>query len=89
MTPEARRDYTNVRVPLNRRYGEHRVGDKRVVLCRDDESRNRDGIDYVTCAGPVVVVGAVSVPSVMSGVAIIEFADRRDPVQVRKIPFPW
>ena len=88
MATVTRRDHLNVRVPLNRRHGEHRVGNKWIVLCCDDESRNRDGIEYMARTSPVVVIGAVSIASIVSGVTIVEFADRGDPIKLRKIPFP-
>jgi hypothetical protein len=82
MASIARSHNTNVRVLLNLRYNEHGVGNKGVILRCNDESGNGDGIEHMVCPSPVVVIGAIPITSVVSGVTIIKFTDRGDPIEL-------
>src|SRR5437016_13175433 len=47
MPPVAGRDYSNLRMVLNQRPSKHGVGNEGIILCRDDECGDGDGIKHM------------------------------------------
>src|SRR6185436_14943739 len=86
MPSVARRKHSDLRVALNQRPCEHGIGNKRIVLCRNDKGGNSKIADHVVRTGPLVVVGAAGVPSVRGSVAIVEVPQPGDARKIREIP---
>lgn len=74
---------------LDLRIREHGVRNERVVLCRDDQGGNGNRVEHVARSGPIVVVGAVSIAAVPCGIPVVKFADGRDLIEYREVPFTW
>ena len=86
MAPVARCNHANPRVTLNLRDGKHGIGNKGVVLRRNDKRRDRNSVDYKACTCTTVVIGSAGVPSVRSGIAVVELAHADRAVEILKIP---
>ena len=82
MAPVARRNHPNLRVALNQRHSKHGVGNEGIVLCRDDERGDGDGIEHVACACAIVVVGSTGVPSVRGRISVVEFAHQEMSIEI-------
>ena len=46
MASVARRNHPNLRVPLNQRHRKHGVGNEGIILCRDDEGGDGNGVEH-------------------------------------------
>src|SRR5687767_3477130 len=86
MAPVARRNYLNPRVALNRRSREHGVGDKGIILCRNNERGDGDRVDDMACPYAIIVVGSAGISSVRCRIAMVEFAHPVSAVKILKIP---
>ena len=89
MAPVARLNHANPRVTLNLRDCKHGIGNKGVVLRRNDERRDRNSVDYKGCTCTTVVIGSAGVPSVRSCIAVVELAHGDSAVEILKIPLAW
>ena len=86
MAPVARREHPNLRVALNQRSRKHGVGNEGIILCRDDEGGDDEGIEHMVCACTIVVVGSAGVASVRGGIAVVEVSHPGDALEFLEIP---
>lgn len=86
MAPVARRNDSNPRVALNLRNRKHGVGDKGIILRRNNERGDGDGFDDMARSYAIVVVGSAGISSVRGRIAMVEFAHPVRSVEILKIP---
>lgn len=89
MASVARRNQPDQRVVLDRRHSEHGIGNKRVILRRDDQGGDGDRIEHMPGSRAVVIIGSALVSSIGGGIPIIECADSRDDIKAAEVPFAW
>src|SRR5215470_8669134 len=89
MASVAGRNHPNLRVALNRRHRKHGVGNEGIILCRNDEGGDGDGIEHPACACSIVIVGSAGVSPVRRRVAVVEFTEDANTVKAGEIPFAW
>src|SRR5256885_15317707 len=89
MAPVAGRNHPNLRVVLNRWHRKHRIGNEGIILGRNDEGGDGDGIDHAACAGSIIVFGSAGVSAIRGRVAVVEFAEDANTVKSGEIPFAW
>ena len=86
MSSVARRDHPNSRVALDQWSRKHGIGNEGIILSRDDEGGDGDGIENMVCACTIVVVGFAGIASVRGGIAVVELSHPGDTIEFLEIP---
>ena len=65
------------------------IGNKGVILCRDNEGWNVDSAQHILSCALGVIVFCIMVAPVGGGVYVVEFPHGLYILKMGEIPFPW